>query len=836
MKHTLVLIYLLLSTAFQTVNGKETSPYFFTQIGIEDGLTQGTVTRLYQDTDGYLWVGTQGGIYLYDGYEFKIFRNNPADSCSLIDNNILDIGEDRNKNIWVITYNGLHKIAHQTHTIKRYRANKTALFHCCLRTRNGDFLIAGENAIFQYDEKGDSLRLKDWLSSIQDFSGIKAFQEDKEGNLYVVSANKGMVVLNQQKKVAQHYRYNRKDPSSYIRGTVCGLFTDSKQRLWILSTSSGLCYLDKKQNKFVHLNTNNSDLSSNVVRAIAEPQPGTLLIGTFAGLNSLDMETLKISPHKFIPNEPGALGYYSIHSLLKDNTDALWVGTWKGLNYYSPARKQFYMITPNEFTGMLGMGKEDKDGNLWFATEGSGLFRYNPTTRDQQFYPIKSPNKNNYNDNIFKSLFIKGDSILCATNKGAVYLFSQKRKEYKLLFDYKSGDIYNLLIDSKERLWIPTNTNKGLLMIDNGKSTNQFKVNGKDRMFYYITTLKEIEPDVFIMGSLTENLYKYDLKKETLKVIFPADLNLHTDTKPGKITGMMTDSLRNIWVSFLGSGIYRFDYDMNLIKHYTETDGITDSYIYTIVNDRNNQLWALSEKTLYCYDPKTDRFTTIHNDSRQALEFSHMAATTDSNGTLYFPGNKGILCFNSAQMSPNRFIPPIYLTSLFVNNNPVEFKNKNRLKLKADETNISIGYTAPDFIAPKQNQYAYKMDGVENEWNYVGQRRMAYYNNLTPGTYNFKVKVANSDGIWNQTVADLQITVMPPFYKTWWAYILYFTLITTIVWKFIYYQKVRHELESNIRFKQLEQDKMKELHEERMRLFTNFSHELRHFLWMTPIA
>ena len=187
-------------------------------------------------------------------------------------------------------------------------------------------------------------------------------------------------------------------------------------------------------------------------------------------------------------------------------------------------------------------------------------------------------------------------------------------------------------------------------------------------------------------------------------------------------------------------------------------------------------------------------------------------------------------------MNKNTYIPPVYLTTLSINNNPVEFKNTQPLRLKANETNIAIGYTAPDFISPKQNQYAYRMEGVEKEWNHVRGRRVAYYSNLAPGTYNFKVKVANSENLWNPQEASMSIIVSPPPFKTWWAYTLYIIIIGTIIWRFIYHQKVRHELESSIRFKQLEQEKMKELHEERMRLFTNFSHELCHFRWKERIV
>ena len=424
-KNTLVLFLLFLFPyLFQSANSKNTSPYFFTQIGVEDGLTQGTVTNIYQDTDGYLWLGTQGGLHRYDGYEFKVFKNNPTDSCSLTDNNVLDIGEDKNKNIWVITDNGVHKITHQTGKIKRYYVKETRFMHCCMLSQSGDFFLAGEKFIYQYDEQGDSLVFKDWLSSTPIASNIKGLQEDEEGNLYIASSSTGLAVLNKQREVIRFYQHEPENPSSLIKGAIRRLFTDSRKRLWILSETAGICYLDKENERFVHLNTDNSALSSNVVRAIAETDSNTLLLGTFSGLNRVDMQTLKVTPYKFNPDEPGTLSYYSIHSLLKDNTGALWVGTWKGLNYYSPVRTQFYRITPREFTGLLGMGKEDSDGNIWFATEGAGLFCYNPNTQSQQFYPKKSPYKNNYNSNIFKSLLIKGDSIICATNLGSVYLFS----------------------------------------------------------------------------------------------------------------------------------------------------------------------------------------------------------------------------------------------------------------------------------------------------------------------------------------------------------------------------------------------------------------------------
>ena len=154
------LFCLLLLSVLQPVKGTNTSPWFFSQIGVEDGLSQGSVSCIYQDTDGYLWLGTRGGLHKYDGYEFTIYRNNPTDSCSLKDNNVMAINEDRNKNIWVITDNGLHKIAHQTGKIKRYHVRETRFMHCCIRSHTGDFLVAGEKYIYQFKYKSTGRRRK----------------------------------------------------------------------------------------------------------------------------------------------------------------------------------------------------------------------------------------------------------------------------------------------------------------------------------------------------------------------------------------------------------------------------------------------------------------------------------------------------------------------------------------------------------------------------------------------------------------------------------------------------------------------------------------------------
>lgn len=805
----------------------EKTPYFFSRLGVENGLSQSTVLALFQDSDGYIWMGTQGGLNRYDGYQFKIFKNNPHDSTSLVDNNILSITEDKDKNIWVVTDNGLHKIAYQTETLKRYTVAETRHMHVCWKSPTGTLYLAGKKYIYEYDPVTDQPIFKDWLSKINIHSNIRGIQEDKAGNLYIATSTSGLVVLDKNKRVIHHFKHNPNDPSSFIQGQVTHLFIDSQDQLWVTSDKAGICLYDKTHHSFIHLNKENSKLSSNVVRSLIEVRPGKLLAGTFAGLNEIDKSTLQVSPIPFDPDKAGALSHYSIQSLLRDKAGSLWVGTWKGLNYYNPLKKQMYMVAPKEFTGILGMGKEDTEGNIWFATEGAGLFCYHPKQQSQELYPIHSPFKKHYNQNIIKSLYIRGDSILCATNQGVVYLFSRSKKTFKLLYDYQRGDIYNLLIDSKNRLWIPTNSNVGLVMIENGRETNTFPIKGKKQKINFVTTLKELSPDRFLFGTLNQGLYLYNRIDSTLQIITSSEMDLPEDSKLGPITSLLTDSDGNIWISAFGSGIFKFDPKMNLIKRYTEKEGVSDRYIYTLVYDSSQTLWALAGTCLYHLNPTDGMFSAIRNTDIQPQEFTLYSGTVSRNGFLYFPGNKGILCFNPNQITNNPHVPPVYLTSLTINGEEIKHRFTEPLVLNADQTNITIQYTALDYTSSLQNQYAFWMEGVDKDWIQVNNRRTAYYNNLAPGHYTFHVKAANNDGLWNPKEAALLITVKPPLYKTWWAYLLYISLLSLIIGKFVYHQKVRHELESSIRFKQMEQEKENELHEERMRLFTNFSHELR---------
>lgn len=407
-----------------------------------------------------------------------------------------------------------------------------------------------------------------------------------------------------------------------------------------------------------------------------------------------------------------------------------------------------------------------------------------------------------------------------------------------MLHDFKTNDIFTLYLDSRHRLWIPIHTEHHLVCAEGGKTTNRFRVDGKDVLFPAVTVIKELRSGVFVFGTLSEGLSIYNEKEETLRQLTAKELGQARHERIGSVTAIVADASGDVWVSTTKSGIWRFDSQMKLRKRYQGEDGMRESYISTLFRDARQNIWALTGSNIYRLDPVQDVFVRMEADNIPSQEFSLYGSGASHDSVVYFSGNGGIVTFNPHKLEMNPCLPKVYLTSLHINNrldtsgadfssSSFQLQDNAGVTLNADQTNIVINYTGLSYIHSNQTQYAYRLDGVDKGWVFVGNRRQAFYSNLNPGKYTFHVKACNSDGIWSGEEALLHLTVKPPLWQTWWAFLLYFAVISTIVWRFLSFRRRQRELENNIRFKQLEKEKIEELHTERMRLFTNFSHELR---------
>jgi len=808
--------------------------FFLSHLGVEDGLSQLSVLIIYQDSEGYLWFGTRDGVNKYNGYEFTIYRNEVNNPESLSDGYIQGIAEDKQKNIWVATQHGLNCIEHQTGKVIRFYPkdinpqSKTNAVNQLFCHTDGTLYAISEKHIFVCN---NSKEVKSFLNLEYLQSNIGCITQDPDnGNIYLGTQGDGVSVLSSEWELIEKLPTKEHNlTSSHVSSILC-----DKDDIWMVIDNKGLYHYNKKNQKLSIYNDSNTNLSHNHIRTLIHYNEESLLIGTFRGLNIFNKKNNTITPVQLEMEQQGGLSHYSIHSMLIDKDGILWIGTYAaGINYYSPYHKAISYIKSNDFSGVMGMGQEDKDGNLWFATEGGGLFWYNPKTKEQKLYPLKPSIQGNYEMNIIKAVLLKGDSIFCSTHFGAVYLFSIHKKEYTLLYDYQSHDIYNLYIDLKNRLWIPTNNANGLVLASNGKTQNMFEIGNEKRRFLYTTQITELEPDIFLMGTMTDSIYLYNIQNKKLENIANRMYGSDKQLKLGYTSDILKDT-SYIWIGTTKGGLFRFDHSLNLLKHYDKHDGIAGSNIRTLVLDKNKDVWVATGDELYKLNRLEDMFYLIKPEDLPTQEFSHFSGTISEDGTLYFPTSDGILYFNPQQIKQNPIIPPIHITSLITNNNEdllkqIEYIRAKEAKviLKSNQNNLTIRYAALNYIHTDGNQYMYRLDGADNNWHIVGSRREAYYSNLHPGSYTFRLKASNNDGLWNPNETTLHITVLPPLYRTWWACSLYILIILVISFQIYRYQHRKHELERDIRFKQKEQERMKELHEERMRMFNNFSHELR---------
>jgi signal transduction histidine kinase/ligand-binding sensor domain-containing protein/CheY-like chemotaxis protein/AraC-like DNA-binding protein len=816
----LIAVLLLFSSS---AGGKD--DFFFCHLGVENGLSQASVISIFQDSKGFLWFGTRNGLNRYDGYEFNVFRRETNDSLSLSDNYIYAIAEDSEKNIWIGTSDGFNCIDCRSGAVSRFYPSRLDSLH--QQNLIYRFLRHTDGNLYAISDKGAFLCRPDktaepvsFLREITD-TNIQAIAQHPNGDIYVGTVSRGLYVYSPDWQL----RY------SLMPGVETGapapqitcIAIDKEGIAWIGTEENGLFAYDAQKRAFSHWDVSNTGLSNNTIRALAFLTNDSLLIGTFGGLNIMNKRDRSIRPQKMKVKEPGRLSHYSIHSLLIDKDSTVWIGTYsEGINYYSPYYAPVSFIATNEVAGIIGKGQEDKDGNMWFATEGSGLLYYNPQTAEKKLYPLMPLQTGNYEKNILKYILIQGDTIYCSTHFGSVYCFLIPSRQYVKLLDCGQNDIYSLYLDSRQRLWAPTYTGNHLVRYENGKMQTSFCINGVEKPFRRITVIKELRPGRFMFGSLHDSLYVYDDASGATENLAPAFYAINQGARLGGISAITPDD-SCLWVSTTRCGLFRLDGQLRPVKHYGREEGLTDNHISSVTLDGKRDVWVATQRDIYKLNRDEDAFHPLHTTDIPRQEYSMYAGTLASDGTLYFSGNKGILSFNPLNKRKNPGIPPLYITSFAIHTKEgaaqmMQIENEPQakpLRLRADQNNIRLAYTALNYIHPEENSYMYQLHGDENGWHTTARREVRY-NNLPPGNYTFRIRAANNDGVVNPRETTLSFIISPPFYHTWWAYLLYVTMLTLII-RWIFRRQYRR----------MEQKRLNEIQEERMRMFANFSHELR---------
>ncbi|MDH6310976.1 signal transduction histidine kinase/ligand-binding sensor domain-containing protein/DNA-binding response OmpR family regulator [Dysgonomonas sp. PFB1-18] len=834
--------------------------YYFSNLSLGDGLSQITVVCIHQDKSGSMWFGTRNGLNRYDGYTFDTYFTRTEDNASISDNHILCITEDKDGTLWIGTNNGLNKLDLSTNKFTRYfheKDNDYSLMHSTILSiyfdKDNNLWVGTNDGLCLYNRETDSFkRISIGNLSLIDRINAIARQGDE---LYLGTLGEGLVVYNIKNETYKVYKNKPGDPNSIPHDYVRAVFIDHDENLWIGTRHGGVGLRKKGEDAFRVFNQNNG-LTNNYVRSITEAPDGSILIGTYNGLNVIDTKTWSIEQYKKYGSGQGNLSHYSIIYTYFDRANTLWVGTYAGgVCYYNRYGQKFQFYSPNNnqenILGIVGP-MIDHNNKLYIATEGGGLLVMDKSAETFRRYKMYEGNVDEYGKNTIKSLCLDGNRILCGTNIGTIHSFDINAERFSLLYDLKNErSIYYIGRARNKNLIIGSVSNEGLLSISpDGVIKRTITVDGKEVAIGDVRCAYELKDGVFLVGTRNDGLFYYDSQKQILKVYKNDPANNNPDKIPENyVSNIFEDSMGNIWIGTFGGGLAIFDPQNEKFTTYSKKNGLSDDNICAIVEDNNRHLWISTISGISDFDMEMKSFVNYtHSNGIKIDEFTPHAGIRLKNENIIFSGNNGFVLFNPQRMSVNPYIPPVILKNLFINNDLIlpegrdgilgeQLSNQEKIVLEYNQSNIAIEYSALNYVFSDKNQYAYMLEGFDKEWNEVGNRRVAYYTNVPPGNYKFIVRGSNNDGTWNNDGASIMIEILPPFWKTWWAYCLYFILISGILFFIYRYFNEKKRLQNDIRMKQIETKTQREFHEARNKLFTNFSHELRTplTLIMSPI-
>ncbi|GHV59181.1 hybrid sensor histidine kinase/response regulator [Bacteroidia bacterium] len=812
----------------------------FEHLSVKDGLSQISVMSIFQDKDGFLWFGTRNGLNKYDGYHFQIFAESDKEQY-ISSSHITAMAEDRNGQMWVGTKNGLNRYDRKTARFVSYYNDSTvstSLSNSNIarmkRDSRGNLWIGTVSGLDIYQTETDNFM--HFTHEGFPAGPVYGIEEDHEGNIWI-GMESGLYVYNPHVEQLRVYKHQDNNPHSLTVDRISTLFCDSKGRMWIGMHQAGVCLYDERMDYFIRYKEEDG-LNNNTIRCFVEDPEGYIWAGTFNGLSKYDPLSGKFSnAFGSWDNTTIPIGNFSVYSALCDRSGTVWVGTYSGgISYYNATAQRFRVYDPGMqkkvIYGIVGPIKEHA-GGLWIGTEGGGLLFFDREKVSYTYYHLPQSKQQAYSRNIIKSLLPDGNILWVGTADNRILQFDVLKRQFVKQIVPPWGNIYYALVkDDHQNLWMGSSGQNSIgYMASDGKFT--FPLRQSDGEIFdpvNVRCILQDGDDRFFILTFDYGLYYYDASTRTVRQW------LHREDDPSgiahsKLSSVIKTKNGRIWIAMAGGGIAVLDRETGAFTHYDRARGLAGNTVYAIVEDADEKLWLSTSSGISMFDPVTEKFTNYGRDNGITIsEFTPNSGIVTAENEVFFGGNDGFISFQPQNLQSNTYIPPMVITSVSINNQPVlydENNDKKPLRLNYKQSSMSIEFSALNYIYSHQNQYAYRLEGFDSEWIYIGNRREAYYTNLPPGKYTFHVKGSNNDGVWNETGASFQLVITPPPWNTWWAWLIYILTALTILYFIVRYARIKIHLENDIRLKHLEQENMKMLHQAKIDLFTSFAHELR---------
>lgn len=893
------IIYLLF-TSFFTVNSiaqqqiNENNDLKFENITTDDGLLHNSIKTTFQDSKGYLWIGTINGLYKYNGDTFKIYYSELGKPNTLFGNNIRTVYEDKqgvlwigtNKglciynreknsfnrfflnsdieesitlkadissiyqdhlsNIWVGTSNGLYKLNsieqnNYSHKYFSNSENKNSLSSNFVRAITQDHhnntWIATFNGLnkLNYVSK-DSVDFSRIDHEILKKSNISKMLIDHNNKLWIVAGKEIYNVIFKGTKVFEIQNKNfQKSNSSEIKDHYSFIHQDSKKTFWIGTINNGLIEYNSESNTFKRHRAKKNNphyLKSNNIFNIFEDKSAVLWIGTIrGGLSKLDLQKKKIDHFNLDQSNPSSLSGDLINSIYQDSQKNIWIGTFgKGLNLLpaNSSKSQFIKLQLSNTSKLSNIQSicEDKYGNIWMGVSGVGLAQ------------VKLLSDNTLKIKIFDDLKSENSSVIT---------------RIPILYKDKTGTI-----------WMAGNSSDGLLKFNPSRKFGESprlsnytysSENSNSLPGNQVSAIHEDSEGVLWVGTYGNGLVRIERNQNNTPSKYTRIIGNEkslTSLNNNSVFSILEDSEKNILVGTFGGGINKISKNQKnestpIISHLTTKNGLPSNEIYGIIEDNNSNLWISTNNGISNYDISQKQFYNLNvSDGLQGLNFRKGAYLKSDDSKMYFGGVNGVNAFYPDEFISNDVAPNVELTDFKIFNKKVhpneevdgtivlekEISETENIILNHEHNSFSFEFVALHFAVPAKNKYKYKLEGLHTNWIETDHtRRFASFANLNNGEYTFKVKAANNDGLWNEIPKTISIKVLPPIWKTWWAYLIYSLFAVFLMWLFNRYIVIREGFRNKIKIEKIEQEKIKELNKMKLEFFTNISHEFK-----TPLA
>ncbi|MTI66174.1 MAG: histidine kinase [Firmicutes bacterium] len=797
----------------------------FNNITVEEGLSQGSVFEILQDNKGYLWFGTYDGLNKYDGYEFKTYKNTPFDEETLTNNGVTVIHEGSNNNLWIGTYNGLNKYSYKTDSFTQYRHDKednnsisSDVINEILTDKSGRLWLATENGIDIYDEEND--KFTHYRNDPNDKNTIScnsvySLYQDSNG-IFWIGTEKGLNRYNPKTGKIKKFFSNPLDKDTLSNNVIYQIYEDSTNTLWI-GTRNGLNKFNRKTEKFRRYKNDPNDKNSikaNKIQAIYEDTNNNLWIGTDGGgLNKYDRKNDGFISYLHNANDSHSIINNDVLEIKEDSSGIIWVGTYGGISKFNPNPEFSHYKTEKNKENTLNDNMifslyEDKENILWIGTSNGGLNRFNRSTGEFKYYTYDKSDSNTLSSNKVTHIFKDSSNTLWVATDRGLNKFNKEKENFKRYLHNKNDKstivdnrVKYIFEDSKKNLWIATR--EGLDKFNKDKETFTHYGEGKEPFGLsddYVRYIYEDTKGNLWLGTVFGGLNKFN--KETEKFTHyendPEDSNTISHNS---IKCIHEDDNGYLWIA-TNNGLNRFNPKDESFKLYTEDNGLSNNYIYGILEDENNNLWLSTNNGLSKFNKKREEFKNYGvSNGLQNKEFNVNAFYKSNTGEMFFGGVNGFNSFFPKDIEQRQNKPQINISSINVLGKEINLKNKINLEYTDDY--ISFNFVALDYLNPKKNRYAYKLEGFDKEWKYSGTRHYASYTNLEGGDYVFKVKGSNSNGIWSEDIAKVNISIEKPPWKRWWAFALYFLIFILLMYLVFNYVNI---LENKVKERTYELD------------------------------